>query len=244
MKTVEDYDLDEVHKYGEVYVEFVKEVRGVDVTFYGNWQKDFAKLIIELSGYAGAGLNKEWETVLDVGCAACLNLRAIDELGIFSRLIGVDHSPYLLDLGQKLHDFGSYAKFHARSSWDLRPIEDDDVDLLMCTHVLEHLPNEDTLHGTLKEFKRVLHPDGKLLIIIPCTETEDQVFTERNDISPLHHLMHTSKWWSGVFGKYFKSESFKARQLFKKTELRPDRTDDKSFSEVYQSWTIFRYVHK
>jgi len=244
VKTVEDYDLDEVHKYGEVYVEFVKEVRGVDVTFYGNWQRDFAKLIIELSDLK-SNIGKEWEVILDVGCATCLNLRAIDELGIFSRLIGVDHSQYLIDLGQKLHDFGSYAEFHATPSWDLNPIEDDDVDLLMCTHVLEHLPDEDTLHETLKEFKRVLHPDGKILIIIPCAETENQVFTKRDDLSPLHHLMHTSKWWSGVFGKYFKSESFKTRQLFKKTKLRPDRDwNEKTFYEEYKSWTIFRYVHK
>lgn len=245
MKTDADYDLEEVHKYGELYVEYTREVRGVDVTFYGDWQKDFAKLIMELSGLNfEISAEHNVETILDVGCGTILNLRAIDELGIFSRLIGIDHSQYLLDLGQRLHNFGSYGEFHATPSWDLSPIKDDDVDFLMCTHVLEHLPDEDKLHETLKEFKRVLHPDGKLLIIIPCTQKENQDFTGRTDILPLHHIMHTSKWWTKVFTKYFKSESFKARQLFKKTKQRPTRSIDKSFSDIYQSWFIFRFLQK
>jgi ubiquinone/menaquinone biosynthesis C-methylase UbiE len=239
--TEADFDMKEVNKYGEVYVKFAREVRGVDVTFYGNWQKDFAKLLIEI---ADLNPDKEWRTIVDIGCATCLNLRAIDELGIFSKFIGIDHSKYLLDLGKSLYDFGTHGEFHVTPSWKLNQIEDEEVDLITCTHVLEHLPDEDKLHQTLKEFKRILHPDGKILIIIPCSEEENKDFTKRTDKSPLHYLMHTSKWWTNVFGKYFKSESFKTRQLFKKTKLRPDRANDKSFSEEYKSWNIFKYIHK
>lgn len=243
--TEADFDMEEVNKYSEVYVKFVKEVRGVDVTFYGNWQRDFAKLIMELSELNfEISAKHDIETVLDVGCATCLNLRAIDELGIFSTIIGVDHSQYLIDLGQSLHDFGSYGKFYAEPSWDLGPIKNETVDLIICTHVLEHLPNEDKLHETLQEFKRVLHPNGKILIILPCSEEENKDFTKRTDKSPLHYLIHTSKWWTNVFGKYFKSESFKARQLFKKTKLKPDRLYEMTFYEEYKSWNIFRYIHK
>ena len=237
-KTEANYDLDEVREYGALYVEFVKEVRGVDVTYYGNWQRDFAKLLIELSDLK-SNPDKEWETVLDVGCGTGLNIRAIDELGIFSNLYALDHSQYLIDLAQRLYDFGSSFKFFVQPASELSGIEDNEIDLLISTHVLEHLPDENDLKYAMEEFKRVLHPKGKILIIIPCTEEENQT-----DDSPLHYLMHTSKWWTKLFGTYFKSESFKARQLFKKTELRPDRNDDKSFSDVYQSWNIFRLVHK
>lgn len=235
--TDDDFDLEEVHKYGEVYVEYAKKVRGVDVTYYGNWQRDFAKLIIELLDFKSAP-GKEWNTILDVGCSTALNLRGIDELGIFSRLIGIDYSQYLIDLGQKLYNFED-GIFHATPSWDLAAIKDDDVDALICTHVLEHLPNEERLHETLEEFKRVLHPDGKIIFILPCTKEEN----EKDDL-PLHHIMHTSKWWSKVFASYFKSESYKARQLFRKTKLRPTRSVDATFSEVYETWSVFKFIHK
>jgi ubiquinone/menaquinone biosynthesis C-methylase UbiE len=242
-KTEADFNMEEVHEYGEAYVQYTKEVRGVDVTYYGNWQRDFAKLIIELLDVK-SDPGKEWQSILDVGCATALNLRGIDELGIFSRLIGIDHSQYLIDLGQKLYDFGSYGEFHATPSWDLSPIEDDDIDALICTHVLEHLPDEDKLHETLEEFQRVLHSDGKIIIMIPCTEEEDMDFSGRKDMSPLHHILHTNKWWSKVFSKYFKSETLKVRQIFKKTKLRPSRSVDESFYDVYKSWSVYRLVHK
>lgn len=245
-KTDADFDMEEVHKYGELYVQYNKEVKGVDITYYGNWQRDFAKLIVELAEL-DSDPGKEWQTVLDVGCACCLNLRALDELGIFSRLIGIEHSQYLLDLANKLYDFGSSGEFHATPSWDLSPIEDDDIDLLLCTQVLEHLPDEDKLHETMEEFERVLHPDGKILIILPCISEEDEGtdLSGRTDILPLHHINHASKWWSKIFAKYFKSETFKARNIFKKSKLRPARSVNQSFSEVYkETWTVFRFVHK
>ena len=87
------FNADEVHKYEKEYFDYQQS--RMDLTFYGNWQKDFGKLIIELTDLK-SDPGKEWVTVLDVGCAVGLNLRAIDELGIFSRLIGTDISNYLI----------------------------------------------------------------------------------------------------------------------------------------------------
>jgi len=235
------FDPKEVHKYEEEYFNFQQSKEGFDLTFYGNWQKDFGKLIIELANLK-SNPGKEWQAVLDVGCAVGLNLRAIDELGIFSRLIGIDISNYLIDMIPSLHDFGSYAEFHATPSHDLSMIDDKDIDLIIATQMLEHIIGDENLHKTMEEFNRVLHSDGKILIIVPIVKEE--VTTEAGEFDSLHKINCTSKWWSKVFSKYFKSESFKARITFKKSELKPDRNGEKNFYEEYPEWEVFRLIKK
>lgn len=234
------FNAEEVHKYEKEYFDFQQSKEGFDITFYGNWQRDFAKLLIEIAELK-SDPGKEWHVILDVGCATGINLRAIDELGIFSRLIGTDISNYIINkIVPGLHHWGDSFKFHATPSHDLSIIEKDNVDLITCTQVLEHITNKENLNKTLEEFQRVLHPDGKIIIIIPVVEKEPK--DEEHD--HLHRFMHTNKWWTKVFSKHFKSESFKARIVFKKSELKPDRTKENTFYEEYKSWNIFRLVHK
>lgn len=239
-----NFKQEDIEKYEEEYFKFVKEVRGIDLTFYGNWQKDFAKLLIELAELK-SDPGKEWHVILDVGCATGLNLRAIDELGIFSRLIGTDISNYMINkIIPGLHNWGDSFKFYATPSHDLSGIERDNIDIITCTHVLEHVTSKENLIKTLAEFQRILHPNGKIIIILPCAKEEGMDHEDRENVSPLHPLNHTNKWWTKIFSKYFKSESFKARIVFKKSKLKPDRIGDNTFYEEYKSWNIFRLVQK
>jgi len=234
------FNEEEVHKYEEEYWNYQQSREGLDLTFYGNWQKDFGKLIIELADLK-SDPGKEWVSVLDVGCGTALNLRAIDELGIFSRLIGVDRSEYIINkIIPTLHDWGSSFEFYATPSHDLSIIEDNDIDLIFCTQTLEHIVSEELLFKTLDEFKRVLHPEGKIIIILPVVQTEPP----EEEHNALHRLMHTSAWWSKKVSKFFKSETFKTRQIFKKSELKPDRSGEKTFYEQYKNWAVFRLVSK
>jgi ubiquinone/menaquinone biosynthesis C-methylase UbiE len=233
-----NYSVERLMEYGKDYFNYVKEVRGVDLTYYGNWQRDFAKFIIEI---AELDPDKKWNNILDVGCATALNLRAMDELGIFSKLYGTDVSYYMInEIIPTLHDFGSYADFFATPSHDLSMIFDNDIDLITCTHVLEHLQNEEKLHETMEELKRVLHPDGKILIIVPTITKE---FDPSESI--VHVLNEGALWWSKFFSKYFKSESSAARKKFKATKFKPNRNKEESFYDAYNpAWTIYRLVHK
>ena len=231
----------EIHEYEKEYFDCQQSKEDFDITFYGNWQKDFAKLIIELADLK-SNPGKDWETVLDVGCACGINLRGIDELGLFSKLYGTDISNYIINSVIPTLPFHSndYTDFFCTPSWDLSMINDNDIDLLFCTHVLEHLPDEEKLHETLKEFQRVLHPEGKIVIILPVVKKE---IDDPNTLG-LHKIMHETKWWNNVFKKYFRSESFKARIAFKKSKLKPDRSGDKTFYENYPAWEIFRLISK
>jgi len=45
------------------------------------------------------------------------------------------------------------------------PFDDQSFDRIVAVHVLEHLPN---LPAAVKEFRRLVRPDGRLGIVIPC----------------------------------------------------------------------------
>ncbi len=238
---VENFD-EKIETYEEEYWNFVKDVRGIDLTFYGYWQEDFGKLIIELADLE-SNVGKDWVSILDIGCATALNLRAIDELNIFKKIYGIDISNYMINTiipeMYKDHKWNAdTVDFFCTPSHDLSMISDGDIDLVLATHVFEHLKDEEDLTDTLKEIRRVMHKEGKMLAIIPCVKEEDK------KTSPLHKMNHTVKWWNKKFSKYFKSESYKARVQFKKTKLKPNRDADNTFYDEYKSWDIFRFVHK
>lgn len=45
------------------------------------------------------------------------------------------------------------------------PLKNNSIDLIIASHVLEHLPR---LRSDLKELKRVLKKNGKFIIVLPC----------------------------------------------------------------------------
>jgi SAM-dependent methyltransferase len=53
---------------------------------------------------------------------------------------------------------------------DLPMIESDSVDVILASHILEHIENT---KKTLNEWKRILKPDGKIIIILPDDEIID-----------------------------------------------------------------------
>lgn len=236
------YDLTELMKYEEVYFEYVKELRGIDLTYYGNWQRDFAQLVVDM-----AEVNDDVEplTLLDVGCATGLNARAYDELEIFEIIYGTDVSKYMIDLIPEIHkdyEWNSQSKyFISTPAWDHHMLSDGSIDLITCTHVLEHLPNKTKLYQTLREFKRILHPNGTILIIVPTIKEG----YNPNEAS-LHKICEDDEWWGKTFKRYFnESQTEHARFQFERTTLRPARPKEETFAEVYDHvWSVYRLVHK
>jgi predicted SAM-dependent methyltransferase len=53
---------------------------------------------------------------------------------------------------------------------DKIPVPDGSYDLVFASHVLEHVKRADT-YKTLKEWRRVLKPGGKLQLVVPDLET-------------------------------------------------------------------------
>lgn len=108
-------------------------------------------------------------TVLDAGCGDGINivgLRRIAAAGGWTmRLIGLDYNAVRLER----------ARSHAPELTALRgslyalPYASGSMDIVLCSHVLEHVPD---LSRALAELRRVLAPGGLLIVAVPnegCT---------------------------------------------------------------------------
>jgi SAM-dependent methyltransferase len=111
------------------------------------------------------------ETVLDVGCGAGRYLTKLHEVQPGVQYYGIDFSP------------GMLAKHPARDQVAVGdaqtiPFADGTFDVLMCNHMLYHVHDIDLALG---EFRRVLKPDGVLLVATNSTQSmpELQVLMRR-----------------------------------------------------------------
>src|SRR5210317_1624132 len=84
--------------YGEEYYLRCKD-KGIDYAFYGNWQKQYAKLVVFMTGIYK--MDYRDKAMLDIGCACGVNLKAFKETGIFDKYYGIDISEYLINLGKE-----------------------------------------------------------------------------------------------------------------------------------------------
>ena len=105
---------------------------------YPNPERVKSRLLSEFAG----------KRVLDVGCGAA---KAPGAVGIDRRIRKDRPAESQLDIEHDLTVF----------PW---PIEDDSFDLVVCSHILEHLP--DTV-STMEELNRITSDGGKIYIEVP-----------------------------------------------------------------------------
>jgi ubiquinone/menaquinone biosynthesis C-methylase UbiE len=73
------------------------------------------------------------------------------------------------------------------------PFADERFDLIMCVHVLEHIPDD---HRAMQELRRVLRPGGTALLISPVDNRLESTFEDPDASSPqqrmelFHHPEH------------------------------------------------------
>ncbi len=104
------------------------------------------------------------KTVLDYGCGAGENSVLIASHGA-QRVIGIDISPELIELGEKrlaLHGFASNAELRVGSAHEL-PVEDESIDVVFGMAILHHLD----LRLASREVFRVLKKGGRAIFLEP-----------------------------------------------------------------------------
>ena len=104
------------------------------------------------------------KTVLDYGCGAGENSVLIASHGA-RRVIGIDISPELVELGQQrlaLHGFAASAELRVGSAHEL-PVEDESIDVVFGMAILHHLD----LPLASREVFRVLKKGGRAIFLEP-----------------------------------------------------------------------------
>jgi SAM-dependent methyltransferase len=96
------------------------------------------------------------DTVVDLGAGSCEFINAIRA----GRKIAVDANP-----DAALH--AGDAEFIRCRSTDLSPLVSGSVNVIFCSNLLEHLTDKAAVLQTLAECRRVLRPNGRLLILQP-----------------------------------------------------------------------------
>jgi ubiquinone/menaquinone biosynthesis C-methylase UbiE len=97
--------------------------------------------------------------ILDVGCGTGTQLELYQRYEC--NLYGLDASPSMLEVAQKR--LGDTTKLDLGNATDL-PYEDDKFDLIISMLTLHEMPPE-TRSATIKEMRRVLKEDGRVLFI-------------------------------------------------------------------------------
>ncbi len=111
--------------------------------------------------------------VLDVGCGNGRVLRWMLDLGaVPTNMFGVDASPIIIEEAKRLSC--SDISFHAGMGNEL-PFQDNRFDLLMNFGVIIHILNDDTIRDISREFRRVIKPNGFLVLVV---SNEDVIYKD------------------------------------------------------------------
>lgn len=143
--------------------------------------KFFTKLYICNNIQSRFDLNNK--QVLDFGCGVGSNSIMCDQ----ARYLGIDPDAGRVQYAKRLHPEYSFAVFNGKRL----PVDNQSVDFILIVAVLHHIPTN-MLTDYLKEFRRVLKPYGKVLVMEPCLFKGSRI----------------NNWFMSVFdkGKYIRSE--------------------------------------
>ena len=100
--------------------------------------------------------------VLDAGCGTgMITERLADDVGSWGQIVGVDISPKMLEKAtSRLADRRNITLL--RAEMNKVPERDRSFDVVVCINVLRHVED---LDPALREWRRLLKPDGELLVV-------------------------------------------------------------------------------
>lgn len=121
------------------------------------WYLGRRRIIRSLIEKISSALNKPNPRILDVGCGTGANLKM---LAAYGRAEGVDISQQAIDF---CHERGlDTVKLGAIEHL---PYENNSFEIVTALDVIEHLDDD---VGGLREIRRVLRPDGRVLVFVPA----------------------------------------------------------------------------
>ena len=134
---------------------------------------------------------KETVTIVDVGCDTGIIKRFIPPVKN-SRWIGLD-----IITTRKGLEVAGYDEVKQCDFDEGLPLEDDSCDIVICSHVLEHLPRPEF---TMGELARILKPGGMLLVGVPIApkfiaKVRERKFIEELKTGKRQPWQHVRVFW-------------------------------------------------
>ena len=137
------------------------------------------------------------DTVLDVGCGTGVITARIADRFPAALVAGVDvHEPHLDRARVAFADRGNL-HFRTDDAYDLDQ-PDGSVDLLVCRHVLQSLPEP---HLVLDEMHRVLAPDGRVHAFVNRCSHRGALVQRENHGNATSHICLYHHWAYDLTGK-------------------------------------------
>ena len=155
---------------------------------------------------------KKTGTHLDIGCGTGEFLNACKLAGFTTK--GIE--PSELARKQAINNHG----LNISSNTDLSQYTDKEFDSISMWHVLEHVP---ALNETIKQFDRLLKPDGKIIIAVPNHKSWDATFYKE----------FWAAWDVPIHLWHFSKETIE--QLFKNSNFILEKTKPMIFDSFYVS---------
>lgn len=206
---------------------------GLDYLKYAHWQKSYGAMVSE------ATLQSTYPDpfVVDAGCACGSVLKGFKDLSIYKKVLGVDLSSHMVELGRK--HFGHLESELVAGSIASIPAESGSVSLLHSAQVLEHVPDA-LIDPILDEFARVLRPGGRAFLCLDALRHGETKEIYMGD--PTHVNIQPVLYWTRKLqsrGLYFDIEAY---NRFARSRRGPTRRDRRSFFETYPHWSAWTLI--
>jgi ubiquinone/menaquinone biosynthesis C-methylase UbiE len=119
--------------------------------------------------------------VLEIGMGPGLNLPFYDPLQV-TKVIGVDPNDAFLDLGEARHRGSKVPLEIVRAPAEALPLKDDTIDTAVITYTLCSVDNPEQ---ALREVRRVLKPEGRVLFLEHGLSPEEDVARWQHRLNPI-----------------------------------------------------------
>lgn len=168
---------------------------------YFSWQNELGKINGIINARKFSNFILDSHEVLDFGCGGGHLLNSLKAKSKF----GVEINEFARD---------SAAKYCTKVFESVEEVPDASVDVVISNHALEHVPYP---IAALSELRRVLRPEGFLIIYLPIDDWRSQKKYDPTDINN-----HLNTWTPQLLGNSLKEAGFNPTQI--------------SFRIVTQAW--------
>jgi len=219
-------------EYDEKYYKEHAEA-GLDYLGHGFWQESYGLMVAEVTDQA----SYEEPLLVDAGCACGSILNGFRKTGVFNRVVGIDLSQYMVELGRRHFGF-SDRELIAGSITDI-PLPRASVSLLHAAQVLEHIPKALT-DDIIDEFSRVLRIGGRAFICLDAIRRDETKEMYLGD--PTHVNIQPINYWTEKLQSHGLLVDIESYNRFVKSRRGPTQGDPRSFYETYPYWSIWTLI--